>query len=154
MPIIEKSNKLSKTQEEYRICSKPFVFFRLIGHTDNFRLMTATASEDSGEYQVFHDQQGLLKSTLSVFSDFDMASVMKEDHAGRLYAETNVLDNSQDLIHIATTVLNRLGFEDIQVIALQEVEALHDEFAADDDSEEAYLSDGVSATKDGRLVQR
>ncbi|OWQ91111.1 hypothetical protein CDQ91_19430 [Sphingopyxis witflariensis] len=154
MPIIETSHKLSSDQEEYRVCSGSFVFFRVIVGENRCRLMTATASEDTGEYRAFDDQKRLLDSTLSVFADLDMESVLKEDHAGRQYLETEVFNDAKDLVHVATTVLDRLGFEDISVLALREMKAVHNEFSTDYTGEDAYLSDGMWVTADGRLVQR
>lgn len=51
MAIIQTSNKLSLWEEEFRICSKPYVFFRLIADRDGVRFMTATAAEDAGQYR-------------------------------------------------------------------------------------------------------
>lgn len=154
MPIIESSNKLSSEQEEYRICSKPYVFYRVIVARNGVRLMTATASEDAGEYRAFKNQEVLLAATAQVFGDFEMEIVTKEDHAGRPYIETQVSPDKQHLIHVATTALERMGFEDVSVLALREMKALHAEFAIDDSGEDTYLSDGMWVTADGKLVER
>lgn len=154
MPIIEPSNKLSLTQEEYRICSASHVFYRVIVDRNGVRLMTATASEDSGEYRSFKDQELLISSTMEVFDKFDVEFEVKEDRAGRKYVETPVFPDAKHLIHIATSVLDRIGFEDVSVLALREMIDIYKEFAIDDGGEDVYLSDGMWVTSDGRPIEK
>lgn len=154
MARIQKSNKLSLQQEEYRICSEPYVFYRLISDSSGVRLMTATASEDTGEYRAYEDQGALISSTAQVLADREMEFVTKRDHAERPYIETSVYPDSEDLLHIASTILDRIGFEDISVLALREMKAIYNEFAIDDSGEDTYLSDGMWMTSDGRLIEK
>lgn len=154
MPKIEPSNKLSPDQEEYRICSEPYVFYRIIVDGRGGRLMTATAGEDIGPYRAYDDQSLLITTTAQVFGDFDMTIATKTDHAARSYIETPVTLDKTHLIHIATTALHRIGFVDVEVLSLRDLLALHDEFAADDSGEDTYLSDGMWVTSDGRLVEK
>jgi len=154
MAIIQKSNKLSLRQEEYRICSDPYVFYRLISDANGFRIMTATASEDTGEYRAYEDQEALISATAQVLADREMAFVPKKDHAERPYIETSVYPDSEDLLHLASTILDRMGFEDISVLALREMKAIYEEFAIDDAGEDTYLSDGTWMTSDGRLIEK
>ncbi len=153
MPIIESSCKLSLEQEEYRICSKPYVFFRLIAGVHSLRLMTATASEDTGEYKAFEDQKALIAVTAQVFHESNVNIVWKTDRLSRQYVEARMPLDAERLIQFATTALDRLGFMDVSVISLREMRALHEEFSANDDGD-AYLSDGISVSADGRLVQK
>lgn len=154
MPKIEPSNKLSSDQEEYRICSKPYVFYRIIVDRNGARLMTATASEDVGPYRAYEDQNSLIAATAKVFGDFEMAIAIKVDHSARPYIETQVALDPSHLNHIATTALHRMGFEDIEVLALKELLELHNEFAVDDSGGDTYLGDGMWITVDGRLVEK
>jgi hypothetical protein len=154
MAIIQKSNKLSLRQEEYRICSDPYVFYRLISDANGFRIMTATASEDTGEYRAYEDQKALISATAQVLADREMAFAPKKDHAERPYIETSVYPDSEDLLHLASTILDRMGFEDISVLALREMKAIYEEFAIDDAGEDTYLSDGTWMTSDGRLIEK
>lgn len=154
MPKIEASNKLSPEQEEYGICSKPYIFYRIIRDPKGVRLMTATASESTGPYRAFEDQKSLNDATIQVFGDFGMEFVTKEDHARRPYVETSVSLDKDYLLHIATTALERIGFKDTSVLALQDMKAIYEEFAVDGDCGEAYLSDGMWMTSDGRLIEK
>ncbi|KUJ85983.1 hypothetical protein AVO45_03150 [Ruegeria marisrubri] len=154
MAIIQRSTKLSLRQEEYRICSEPYVFYRLISDANGVRLMTATASEDTGDYRAYEDQGALISATAQVLSDREMDFVTKRDHANRPYIETSVYPDSEDLLHLASTILNRIGFEDISVLALREMMAIYNEFAIDDSGEDTYLSDGMWMTSDGRLIEK
>ena len=154
MAIIEKSKKLSSEQEEYRICSKPYIFYRVIVDQNGVRLMTATASEDTGEYRAYKDLKSLISATSQVFDDFGMEIIPKEDHAGRPYIETTVYPDKEHLLHIATTALDRIGFEDVSVIALREMKTLYDEFSISDNGEDTYLSDGMWVTPDGRMIEK
>lgn len=154
MAFIQQSDKLSSHQEEYRICSKPYVFLRLISDRDGFRLMTATASEDGAQYRAYDDQEALVRVAAAVFAERDLEPAEKQDHKGRPYIETRVSPDDRDLKTIANIVLNRLGFEDNQVLAHREMKAIYDEFAIDDSGEDTYLSDGVWITSDGRLIEK
>ena len=154
MVKIEPSKKLSSEQEEYRICSKPYIFYRMIVDQNGVRLMTATASEDTGEYRVYEDQKSLIAATSKIFVDFGMEFTTKEDHAGRPYVETTANSDKEHLHHIATTALDRIGFKDVSVLALQEMKALYDEFSISDSGEDTYLSDGMWITSDGRMVEK
>ena len=154
MAIIQKSTKLSLQQEEYRICSEPYVFYRLISDANGVRLMTATASEDTGDYRAYEDQGALISATAQVLSLREMDFVTKRDHANRPYIETSVYPDSEDLLNLASTILNRIGFEDISVLALREMMAIYNEFAIDDSGEDTYFSDGMWMTSDGRLIEK
>ena len=154
MPRIERSKKLSMTQEEYCICSKPYVFYRLISDHSGFRLMTATASEDTSRFCVYEDQTSLISATETVLSSRGMNIVAKTDHAGRPYVETAVYSDTEDLLHLAATVLEQIGFEDVSVLALREMKAIYREFSVDDSGDDTYLSDRMWATADGRLIEK
>lgn len=154
MPAMEPANKLSSVQEEYRICAKPYVFYRVIVDRIGARLMTATADEDSGEYKAFENQEALLVATAQVFGDYQMEVVRKKDRAGRQYLETQVSPDAQHMIHVATTALDRMGLVNVAVLALREMKVLHEEFAIDDGGDDVYLSDGMWVTADGRVVER
>lgn len=154
MAIIQTSNKLSLRQEEYRICSKPYVFFRLISDRDGVRLMTATAAEDAGEYRAFENQASLISATSRAFEGRNLSYATKKDQMGRAYIETSVYPDKDDLLHLAATVLDQIGFEDISVLALREMRAIYDEFSVDDSGEDTYLSDGMWITSDGRLIEK
>ncbi|PWR03368.1 hypothetical protein DKT77_06985 [Meridianimarinicoccus roseus] len=154
MAIIQTSNKLSLRQEEYCICSEPYVFFRLISDRDGVRLMTATASEDTGEYRVFGNQASLISATSRAFEDRNLNYATKKDQMGRAYIETSVYPDKDDLLHLAATVLDQIGFEDISVLALREMKAIYDEFSVGDSGEYTYLSGGMWITSDGRLIEK
>jgi len=154
MAIIQRSTKLSLQQEEYRICSEPYVFYRLISDAHGVRLMTATASEDTGQYRVYEDQGALISATAQVLADRELEFVTKRDHAKRPYIETSVYPDSEDLLHLASTILDRMGFEDISVLALREMKEIYNELAIDDSGEDTYLSDGMWMTSDGRLIEK
>jgi hypothetical protein len=152
--IIENSSKLSSNQEEYRICCKNIVFFRLIAEQTHFRLMTATASEDAGEYHAFPNQQHLITSTCCVFSQFGIEFVHRSDRVGRRYIEANISMDKKYVVHTANTILLQLGVEDANTLALLETRSLYEDFCVDDTGDDAYLGDGLYVTADGRLVER
>jgi hypothetical protein len=154
MPRIEPSKKLSMTQEEHCICSEPYVFFRLISDSNGVRLMTATASEDTGRFRAYGNQASLIAAAEMVFSSHGMNIVAKMDHAGRPYVETAFYSDAEGLLHLAATVLDQIGFEDVSVLALREMKAIYREFAIDDSGDDAYLSDGMWASVDGRLIEK
>ena len=119
--------------------------------------MTATASEDCGGYRAFEDQKSLTAATARVLKDAGLHPALNEDHAQRPYIETPIpLDrvDRQELVHLTSTVLLTLGITDIQVMALAEMLALHDEFSVSDNDEPVYLSDGMWITADGKIVEK
>ncbi|WP_428544099.1 hypothetical protein [Profundibacter sp.] len=67
-----------------------------------------------------------------------------------------LIDNpdKEHLLHIATTALDRIGFEDVSVLALREMKTLYDEFSISDNGEDTYLSDGMWVTPDGRMIEK
>lgn len=154
MPEIKASNKLSLEQEEYVIFSKPYVFYRIIRDSKGVRIMTATASDSAKSYRFFEDQKSLNNATIKVFGDFGIEFFTKEDYAKRPYIEALVFLDKNYLLHIATTALEQIGFKDVCVLSLQEMKAIHDEFAVDEGCGDVYLSDGMWVTSDGRLIER
>lgn len=154
MARIERSTKLSLTQDEYRICSEPYVFYRLISNGNGVRLMTATACENIGGLRAFEDQTLLISMTARVFSERGLDFVIKTDQSERDYIETPIYPDEEDLLHLAATVLDLIGFEDVSVLALREMKAIYSEFAVDDSGDDTYLSDGMWATADGRIVEK
>ncbi|RDD72136.1 hypothetical protein DVR11_07210 [Paracoccus versutus] len=116
--------------------------------------MTATAAEDTGEYRAFENQASLISATSRAFEDRNLNYATKKDQMGRAYIETSVYPDKDDLLHLAATVLDQIGFEDISVLALREMKAIYDEFSVDDSGEDTYLSDGMWITSDGRLIEK
>lgn len=153
MAKIKRSSKLSSDEDEQCVYSGSFVFFRIVAEGDQFKFMTATACEDTGEFRPFHDQHRLIAATMSVLLELGKEWVNKDDWAGRPYVEVRFAAGD-DVLHIVHAVLLSLGFDDFDVSLLREMRALHEEFAVDDTSEDAYLSDGMWVTADGRLVNR
>lgn len=154
MPEFEPTRKLSTDQEEYRICSKPYVFFRMIVDKNGARLMTATASEDAGGYRAFEDQDSLIAATSRVVKGAGKQAVMKEDHARRPYVETSISLHREEAEHLSASILNSLGIHDAQILALQEILVIYDEFSIHDDEDAVYLNDGMWATSDGRIIEK
>jgi len=107
--IVESSSKLSAKQHEFRICSKGIVFFRLVDEDKYFRLMTATAPEDTKRLRPFSDQKRLIAATQDVLSQLDVVFSQKQDHAGKPYVEAKLSTDKKRVEHIANTVLLQLG---------------------------------------------
>jgi hypothetical protein len=116
--------------------------------------MTATAAENRGGYEPYGDQQALISMSAQVLLERDMEIVTKSDHLGRPYIETSVEFDKADLEHLANIILNRMGFEDIEVLSLRDMLSIYDEYSDGDDGEDTYLSDGMWITSDGRLIEK
>lgn len=116
--------------------------------------MTATAAEDVGGYRAFENQKHLLAATAQTFGDFEMKFVAKQDHAGRPYIEAQVSPDEEQLVHVATTTLERMVFEDVEVLALREMKSIYEEFANDDSGDDIYLGDGMSMRVEGKMVEK
>lgn len=153
MPKVRNSTKLA-TDQQHIISSQAVVFFRVTLETDGYKLMTATADEDTGKLKAYEAQERLMSSTLSVLTDLDCKCVLKEDHAGRPYIEARGFPELFDIKTVATRVLDLLGFDDIAVIALQEMRTIYDELSIDESDEDVYLSDRVWVTKNGDFTSR
>lgn len=152
MAKIQTSHKLSTQQEEYQVTSGPYVFFRMIRDAVGFRLMTATAGDERSAFRAYADQETLINATAKVLTERRMEWVTKEDRCRRPYIETNVDLDKEALVHLSTRILDRLGFVDISVLARREMKQIYAELAISDSDDDLYLSDGVSITADGRML--
>lgn len=150
MPIIQNSTKLA-TDQQYVISSQAVVFFRVTLEADGYKMMTATADEDTGKLKAYESQDRLISSTLFILGDIGRKSKQKDDHAGRPYMEARGFSELLDVKAIATRVLVSLGFDDIAVTALQEMRAIYDDLSINDSGEDVYLNDGVWVTSNGDL---
>lgn len=153
MPIVQNSTKFA-TEQQYIVFSQSVVFFRVTFETDGYKMMTATAGEDTVGLRAYDVQDRLMSSTLSVLGDIDCKSVQKEDHAERPYIEARGFSELLDIKTVATRVLDSLGFDDIGVRGLQEMRAIYDELSIDGSGEDVYLSDGIWVTSNGDLISR
>ena len=152
MPIVQNSTKLSTQSNQYIICSESFVFFRVVLENDGFKFMTATASEDAGNFKAYDSQDRLIYSTIATLNDLDWEYLQKQDHTERRYIEARGLSAVADIETIAVRVLDTLDFKDIAVLARQEMRDIYDEFSINDSGEDVYLSDGMSISKNGDLT--
>lgn len=151
MPIVQKSTKLA-TDQQHVISSQNIVFFRVTLEVDGYKMMTATADEDTGKLRAYVSQDSLMSSTLSVLNDVSWKSEQKEDCSRRPYIEARGFPELLDIRTVATRILDSLGFDDIAVTALQEMRAIYDELSINDSGEDVYLSDGVYLTKNGDVL--
>lgn len=151
MPMVQNSTKLA-TDQQHIISSQNIVFFRVTLEADGYKMMTATAGEDTGKLKAYAPQDLLTSSTLSVLGDLDWNIGQKKDHAERPYIEARGFSELLDIKTVATRILASLGFDDIAVTALQEMKAIYDELSIDDSGEDVYLGDGVYVTKNGDVL--
>lgn len=128
MPMVQNSTKLA-TDQQHIISSQNIVFFRVTLEADGYKMMTATAGEDTGKLKAYAPQDLLTSSTLSVLGDLDWNIGQKKDHAERPYIEARGFSELLDIKTVATRILASLGFDDIAVTALQEMKAIYDELS-------------------------
>jgi hypothetical protein len=96
----------------------------------------------------------LISATSRAFEDRSLNYEQKKNLMGRSYVETSVYPHEDDLLHLAATVLDQIGFKDISVLALREMKAIYDEFSVGVSAEDTYLNDGMWITSDGRLIEK
>ena len=88
---IEPSSKLGAGEVQYIVRSKRYVFFRIVERTrKNFVVMTATAAEDTQDYQQFPNQALVIRTLAASVSGLGQQPQAKEDREGRAYVEITI----------------------------------------------------------------
>lgn len=153
MPDIKHSGKFHTGTEQRYVYSDNVVFMRLVLESDGWKVMTATAGEDRSPIRAYEDQGSLVCAAVATFEERGLGVTPMLDLFGRPYVEVRGLAALNDAHHLATHVLHRLGIVDFDVVELRHLLDLHDDLAVEE-GEDAYLSDGMWMTSDGRLVEK
>ena len=155
MAIIKNSNKFGGAAHETSITAGGYLILRSVLRQQERAVMTATAAEDEPDAKpIYPDQEALFNAANRVFHEIGGHVTYKADVKGRHYIETSFRDSWNTVSQVAHQVAELLGLGDViigdRIMADYWHEHVQDEH---DEDELVYLSDGMSVTKDGRLVQ-
>jgi len=153
MTYISHSEKLQTQEEQYIIFADKFVFFRIIKQGDDFKVMTATASENSQPLCAYEKLDLLISTTISIFGGAKRSYQSKRDRNNIRYVEFLGFREVTEIEVLAKKVIEKLGFDPVNV-AMMEMKELYDNFAIDDSGEDVYLSDGMWLSADGKLTEK
>jgi hypothetical protein len=94
---IRKSSKSYINADEHFIVVRDDVLYlRIVGKEFHYNVLTATASEDSGNIVVFNDQAYLIEIALRVAEYYDAQPLLKTDHLQRPYVDFGRCDFLSD----------------------------------------------------------
>ena len=157
---IHPSNKTGiKTKESYIVTRKTTSFLRIIGEKPHYKMWTATASEDSGEFHVCRDQVRLASAALKFGAELGTQPSRSKDRSGREFiyvCEINIKPGgtSKDDEDVLDRVIGRFfeiydACDPSQPEQRNEMREIYQCFATDDSGDDVYLSDGVWLRNNG-----
>ncbi len=153
MTYISHSGKLQTQEEQYIIFADRVVFFRIIKQGSDFKVMTATASENNKPLCAYEKLDLLISTTISIFGDTNRSYQNKRDRNNIRYVEFFGFREVTEIEILAKKVIKKLGLDPVNV-AMMEMKELYDNFAIDDSGEDVYLSDGMWLSADGKLTEK
>lgn len=152
------------SKESYIITRGGNSFLRVLGADPKWELMTATASEDHGQFTVCRYRLRLIEAAFRAGIEFDSGPIEKTDRAGRKYVSIGVFnrlpDQSQEDLAEALEGFAHRFFEiydecnDLNSSGPNKMSELYEAISPDDTGDEVYLSDGVWLSSNGVLHDR
>lgn len=85
--IRRSSKSYIDSREHFIVAYQSTVYLRVVGHEGNYRVMTATASEDDGSFWAFKSQELLNEAARNVSRQLGVDSISKYDFHNRPYVE-------------------------------------------------------------------
>lgn len=73
--------------QQFVVVRKKVVYLRVVGDGANYRVMTATASEDVGGYFICQDSERLWQAATQLARAHNCADVVSKDGKGRVYIQ-------------------------------------------------------------------
>jgi len=170
---IHKSIKAGfKTKESYLVTRGRTSFLRiigehLIGEHSSYRMMTATADEDCGDFLVCKDKVRLTSAALQFGTELDTQPSFSKDTSGREFVHICTInirlggtpkEDEDDLDELYRALSRFFEIYDASDPSkpeqLNELREIYQALAQDDSSGDVYLSDGVWLSSDGLLHDR
>lgn len=136
-------------------------YLRILGGEPRWELMTATASEDDGHFQVCGDKSRLIGSAVRLSKSLGVLAHDTRDWRGREYVKICTIerDVDDDLPRLLNQVIEEF-FElfDSAEISNENTTDMIDIYKAIssccDDDDDVYLGDGLWLSRDGSLNER
>jgi len=161
---IHNSNKTGiKTKESYVVTRGRTSFLRIIGEDPSYLIMTATASEDNGEFVVCKDKVRLISAALQLGAELGTGPSLSKDRSRREFAlicelNLNSGKTAKDYVELDGALSKFFEFYDTSDPSkseqVNEMREIYQSFAQDDSGDDVYLSDGVWLSSDGSLHDR
>ncbi len=139
-------------------------YLRIVGKHPSFRVMTATASEDDGEFIVCADKTRLASAALKLGAELETDPSRAEDTSGRDFIHICTLSfksaepSKEDEMQLYSALERFFEIYDAYSPSSpenrNEMREIYDAIATDDSGNYMYLGDGVWLGGDGSLEDR
>lgn len=82
--------------QQFVIVREKSVYLRVVGDGANYRVMTATASEETGGYHICQDKERLLETASRLARTFSCTEHNSKDGKGREYIQLFTMSQEED----------------------------------------------------------
>lgn len=94
---VKETEKLGDGWEQQFVAIKDkLVYLRIVGDGETYRIMTATATEDLGGYQICRDKERLWDAALQLSKSYDCVGNFSSDRKGRKYIQIFNMTQEKD----------------------------------------------------------
>ena len=83
--IIETDKLGGNWAQQFMVARKRTIYLRIVGNGTDYRVMTATASEDTGWYHICRDKERLWDAATQLARIHDCTEEASKDGKGRIY---------------------------------------------------------------------
>lgn len=95
--IIETEKLGSNWAQQFVVARKKTVYLRIVGDGTDYRVMTATASEDAGGYHICQDKERLWEAAAQLARNHDCTEEADKDGKGRVYIKVFTVSQPKDV---------------------------------------------------------
>lgn len=107
---IRRSNKAYiDSPEHYIVVLKGIVYLRILGQEGSYRVVTATAAEDDGNFSAFQNQSELMSAAIRCSGTIGTANRLKLDFHNRAYVEICTCEFLSDAHRLASMLFQELA---------------------------------------------
>jgi hypothetical protein len=151
--IIKSVKRDLRGEEKFVVIRDNAILLRIIENNERYVVMTPTARDDKGGYELYQDPELLMEIAKTVANYCDLDQGLKEDCKGRNYIEVQACQYISDAYRYAEKFVEILLSKGHHRSVHNEMKYLYDDLCFDD-GEPVYLSDGMWLYPDGSMSER
>lgn len=129
------------------------ILLRIIENDNSYIVMTPTARDDKGGYNLYQDAELLMDIAKTAAKDCNLNQVTRKDYAKRDYIEIEACEYISDAYRYAERFVKILLGKGHYRSAENDMEDLYHDLCVDD-GEPVYISDGMWLYPDGSMGER
>jgi hypothetical protein len=157
---IRRSQKFrSNSPDQFIVTRGSIGFLRLIGEEPHYKIMTATAGEDTGEIRPHKNRKRIIETALRTSARMMPPGTTEthypnptSDHQGREYIEICAFEYISDAYRVAEEFFRIFDeCKETDAPPADEMQKIYAELSIDLSGDDIYLSDGVWLSSDGTL---